>query len=72
MPTKTFAFDPDFDEVHLVLFGAYMQLSALAEVLRATVEQQGGEVEWAAEMLKQLDLLVAKAIRRSDVGPSDN
>jgi len=72
VPTKTFAFDDSFDEVHLVLFGAYMQASALAAALRAIVDEGGLEVSWATDMLKELDLQVAKAIRRSNIGPSDN
>ena len=68
MPRKTFHFEPDFDEVHLVLFGAYMRISALCEVLRGIVEETGEPAPWAYAMLKDTDLLVSKAIRVSDPG----
>lgn len=53
-------------------FGAYMQVAALCDVLRVIVEDGGQETPWARGLLKAQDLVVVKAIRRSNIGPSAN
>lgn len=72
VPRKTFHFDPDLDEAHLVLFEAYMRLAGLCEALIGIVEQEGNDASWAKALLKEADLLVVRAIRYSHTGPSDN
>lgn len=72
MPIKPFHFDPDFDEAHLVLFGAYMQLSALCVILKGIVEESGLDASWAGKLVDDLDRQVARTIRESDIGPSKN
>jgi hypothetical protein len=72
VPIKPFHFDADFDEVHLVLFEAYLRVSALCWVLRGIVEEEGREVPWADVLLQSTDSAVVKAVRRSAVGPSTN
>jgi hypothetical protein len=64
VPTKTFAFDPNFDEVHLVLFEAYMRVSALAGALQAILAEEGHDDPWAVDMIHEIDLLVARAVRQ--------
>ena len=63
MPRKTFHFEPDLDDAQLVLFEAYLRVSALCYVLRGIVEEEGREVVWADELLERADAMVVKAIR---------
>jgi hypothetical protein len=72
VPRKTFHFEPDFDQAHLVLFEAYLRLSGLCAALMGIVEAEGQDIEWARRLLKEADLLVAHTIRNSDQDLSAN
>jgi len=63
VPIKPFHLGPDSEDAQLVLFMAYMRVSALAAALRGIVEEEGRDVPWAADILNEVDQRVVQVVR---------
>lgn len=66
MPRKPFHFEPESEEVVLVLFSAYLSISAVIEASTSTLEAAGLDASYARSILAKCDRMVVQALRLSN------